>query len=251
MLYLVGLGLDWGDLSFKALEIINQSDIIYLEGYTSVSNWSVEKLSRLIGKKIQTLDRKQTEEVMPFLDEAKTKKVVLLVHGDPLSATTHMEILSEAEKRKIKAEVIHSNSILTAVGETGLSLYKFGKTASIPLPEKDFKPTSFYDVLKENLSINAHTLFLLDLKPEEKKFITIPLAIKTLLSIAESRKEDLFTEETFCIGCARLGTKAKKIKAGSAKQLIKETWGEPPYCLIVPAKLNFKEEEYVRGMHVN
>lgn len=264
MLYLIGLGLAWGDLSMKALEAINQSDEVYLEGYTSVSDWSVDRLKRLIGKNIVILDRKQTEEVMPYLKEAHVKDVALLVYGDPLSATTHVEILLQAKKKKIKTKIIHSNSVLTAVSETGLSIYKFGKTASIPLPEKGFAPSSFYDALKENQSIDAHTLFLLDLKPP-KTFMTIPQAIKTLLDIAKKRNpsrtsstgpsktkvllgEQIFTERTFCIGCARLGTETQKIKAGTAKILARENWGNPPYCLIVPAKLNFKEEEFIKKL---
>jgi len=247
MLYLIGLGLSWGDLSMRALEAINQSDEVYLEGYTSVSDWSVDRLKRLIGKKVEVLDRKQTEEVMPYLKEAHVKDVALLVYGDPLSATTHVEILLEAKKKKIKTKILHSNSVLTAVAETGLSIYKFGKTASIPLPEKGFAPSSFYDALKENQSIDAHTLFLLDLKPP-KTFMTIPQAIKTLLDIAKKRKEQTFTERTFCIGCARLGTETQKIKAGTAKILARENWGNPPYCLIVPAKLHFKEEEFLRTL---
>jgi len=248
MLYLIGLGLDWGDLSSKALEAINQSDEVYLEAYTSVSNWSVDRLKRLIGKKVEALDRKQTEEVMPFLEQAHLKNIVLLVHGDPLTATTHIEILLKAKKKKIKTKLIHSNSILTAVAETGLSLYKFGKTASIPLPEKGFAPGSFYDILKENQSINAHTLFLLDLQPDKKRFMTVPQAIKILLDLTKRRKENAFTEKISCIGCARLGTDTQKIKAGTAKQLTRENWGNPPYCLIVPAKLHFKEEEFIRTL---
>lgn len=248
MLYLIGLGLAWGDLSMKALEAINKSDEVYLEAYTSISDWSVDRLKRLVGKKIIVLDRKQTEEEMLFLKQAHLKDIALLVHGDPLSATTHAEILLQAKKKKIKTKIIHSSSVLTAVAETGLSLYKFGKTASIPLPEKGFAPSSFYDVLKENQSIGAHTLFLLDLKPAQKKFMTIPNAIKTLLEISKKRKEKFFTEKTLCIGCARLGTETQKIKAGTAKQLARESWGNLPYCLIVPAKLHFKEEEFIRTL---
>lgn len=248
MLYLIGLGLAWGDLSLKALETINQADEVYLEGYTSVSDWSVDRLKRLIGKKVEVLDREGVEEEKPFLKEAHLKNIILLVHGDPLTATTHVEILLEAKKKKIKTKIIHSNSVLTAVAATGLSVYKFGKTASIPLPEKGFAPTSFYDVLKENHSIAAHTLFLLDLKPQQKKFLTIKKAIEILLDITKRRKENLFSERTFCIGCARLGAEAQKIKAGTAKQLARENWGNPPYCLIVPAKLHFKEEEFIRTL---
>ncbi len=246
MLYLIGLGLAWEDLSLKALEAIHDCDEIYLENYTSVSNFSGEQLSRLIGKKVISLDRKKTEEEMPFLKNAHVKNVALLVFGDALSATTHFEILQIAKKKKIETKTIHVASVFTAVAETGLSLYRFGKTASIPIPEKSFQPESFFDILVENQKIDAHTLFLLDLKPEQNKFLTIKDAIGILLEINKKRKEKLFTENTFCIGCARLGSENSLIKSGTAEKLREIEFGSPPFCLIVPAKLNHKEDEYLK-----
>ena len=246
MLCLIGLGLDWKDLSLKALEALNKCDEVYLENYTSLSNYTVLQLEKLIGKKVKILGRKETEEDMSFLKEAHLKDVALLIHGDPLSATTHFEILTEAKKKKLETKIIHAPSIFTAIAETGLSLYRFGKVASIPIPEKNFTPESFFDILKENLSIGAHTLFLLDLKPDLNKFLTIKDAIDILLKINLNRKENIFTENTFTIGCARLGTENAIIKSGKAKDILKINFGEPPYCLIVPAKLNHKEEEYLK-----
>jgi len=247
MLYLIGLGLSWKDLSLKALEILNKCDEVYVENYTSVSDFSVEQLSRLIGKKVITLDRKKTEEEMPFLKNAHVKEVALLTLGDALSATTHFEILQIAKKKKFETKVIHAPSIFTAVAETGLSLYRFGKTASIPIPEKGFLPESFFDILVENQKIDAHTLFLLDLKPEQKKFLTVPEAVDILLNINKNRKLKVFTESTLCIGCARLGSENSLIKVGSAGELHDADFGSPPFCFIVPAKLSHKEEEFINN----
>lgn len=262
MLYLIGLGLDWKDASLKALEALHKCDEVYLENYTSLSNFTILQLEKLIGKKIKILGRKQTEEEMPYLKAAHLKEIVLLIYGDPLSATTHFEILAEARKKKIEAKIIHAPSVFTAIAETGLSLYKFGKTASIPIPEKNFAPESFFDILKENLSTGAHTLFLLDLKPDaqseqssaaprtngtlEKRFLQIKDAVETLLKINKSKNEKIFTEETFVVACARLGTENSLIKSGKASEIAKINFGEPPYCLITPAKLNHKEEEYLK-----
>ena len=245
MLYLIGLGLNWQDISLKALEALHGCDEVYLESYTSLADFSVEQLSRLIGKKIISLDRKQTEEELPFFKNAHIKDIALLIYGDPLSATTHFEILQIAKKKKIEMQVIHAPSIITAVAETGLFLYRFGKVASIPIPEKGFEPESFFDILKENFSINAHTLFLLDLKPEQNKFLTIPQAIDILLEINKKNKENIFNENTFVIGCARLGSKNYLIKTGTAAELHDADFGSPPFCLIVPAELNHKEKEYL------
>jgi len=246
MLYIIGLGLSWKDLSQKALEAVNKCDELYLESYTSLADFSVRQLERLLGKKIKPLNRKQTEEIQPFFKQAHVKDIALLIYGDPLSATTHIEILNQAKKKKIKVEIIHSTSVLTAVAETGLQLYKFGKTASIPMPEKNFQPESFFNILEQNQSISAHTLFLLDLKPEQNKFLTIKQAIQLLLSISKKRKSKIFTENTLCIGCARLGSQTQLIKAVRAKDILKTNFNKPPYCLIVPSNLHFTEEEFLK-----
>ena len=240
MLRLIGIGLDWKDLSLKALEALHKCDEVYMENYTSLSNYTTLQLEKLIGKKIIVLDRKKTEEDVPFLKNAHLKEVAVLIHGDPLSATTHFEILAEAAKRKVETAVIHAPSVFTAVAETGLSLYKFGKVASLPLPIKNLSyPTSPFEVLKENLSINAHTLFLLEADIENKKYLTISEAIDLLLT---AKAVD---ENTLLVGCARLGTTDAIIKAGNAGELARLDWGNAPFCLIVPAKLNHKEEEYL------
>ncbi len=189
MLYLVGLGLEWKDLSLKAVEAVQKCDKVYLESYTSLSNFSVLQLERLLGKKIQVLDRMQVEEEKPFLEDVGVKDVALLVYGDPLSATTHTEILMSA---KTRVEVIHAPSVFTAVAETGLQLYKFGKVGSVPF----FKSESFFGILEQNQQINAHTLFLLDLDPKGEKFLTIGEAIKRLLAM----RSKLFTDGPKCIG---------------------------------------------------
>lgn len=233
MIYLIGLGLSWKDISLKALEKIRECDKVYLETYTGISDFSTNKLSKLLGKKVIELKREEVEKEV-FKKEAKIKDIAVLVYGDPLFATTHQEF---------NAKIIHAPSIFEGIGETGLSPYKFGKIASIPKPEKNFKPESFFDVLLDNQKIKAHTLFLLDLKPP--KFLKISESIEILLYISKKRKEKAFTEETICIACARLGHEDQIIKKGKAKELIKVSFGKAPYCLIVPSDLNFKEEEFL------
>lgn len=241
MLNIIGLGLGWKDLSIRAFEILKECDLVYLESYTSISHYTLQRLEELISKKVQALDRKQVEENQEFIEKAKAKKVALLVHGDPLSATTHFEILKEAKKQGIETEIFHASSIFTAVAETGLSMYRFGKTASIPFEREGFKPKSFFAILKENLLANAHTLFLLDLDPSSGKFLSVQEAVERL------QDSDYVDERTKFIGCSKLATPAQIIKVGTASELKEVDFGEPPYCLIVPAKLNFKEEEYLNG----
>ncbi|RMF56076.1 diphthine synthase [Candidatus Woesearchaeota archaeon] len=248
-LYLIGIGLnDEQDISLKGLEAVRKCDSVYLENYTSLLQCPVERLEKLYGKKIILADRelveKKAEETI--LKGAKDKDVALLIIGDVFSATTHTDIFLRAKKLDIPVNVIHNASVLTAVGETGLELYKFGKTTSIPFKEKGFEPETYYDVLLENQHLGLHTLFLLDLRPAEKKFMTIKEAIQNLLDIEDKRKEKILTEKTLCVGCARLGNKNQKIIYGSAEELMKLDFGKAPHCLIVPGKLHFMEEEILK-----
>ena len=243
MLFLVGLGLsDEKDLSLRGLEIVKAADRVYLEEYTSPFLGSLKKLEKVIKKKVILADREVVEsKIDDILDAAKKKDVVFLLVGDVFAATTHIDIILRARKKKIKVKIIHNASILTAVAETGLSLYKFGKIASIPFGVPGWKVESPYNLLKENK--NAHTLFLLDLHPKEKKFMSFSQAIEFLLNIEGEKKENRFTEETLCIGCAALGSEKQKIVVGAAKEVMKEKVSIVAQCLIVPGELHFVEKE--------
>ncbi|RLE47916.1 diphthine synthase [Candidatus Woesearchaeota archaeon] len=243
MLILIGLGLgDHTDITLKGLERVKKADKVYLDEYTSRFEDSARDLENFYGKKVirATRDILESERLV---EEAKKENIVLLVVGDALSATTHIDLLMQAKKENIEVEVIHNASILTAIGTTGLQLYKFGKTTSIPFWKDNYKPENFYEVLQQNKSIGAHTLMLLDITPE--RCMTIKEAIELLLKTEEKRKEKIFDKTTLCIGCARIGSADQKIKAGTAEELMKEDFGEPLHCLIVPGELHFVEEEAI------
>lgn len=242
-LYFIGLGLNnEKDISINGLEAIKKCDLIYLENYTSVLNCKKEDLEKFYNKKIIFARRNLVEDDdNEIIENAKSKNVAFLVAGDPLAATTHIDLFLRAKKEGIKSHVIHNASITSAVGVTGLQVYKFGKTTSIPLQNENIEAP--YDVLKDNLGLGLHTLFLLDLDTEEGKFMSVNDAIRCLLKIEIKKNERVFSEKTLCIGCARLGSEKQVIKAGAAKELLKFDFGKPVHCLIVPGKLHFMEEE--------
>lgn len=242
-LYFIGLGLsNEKDITINGLEAIKKCDAIYLESYTSVLNCTKEDLEKFYGKKIIPARRSLVEaDDNEIISNAKTKNVAFLVAGDPFAATTHIGLLLRAKKEGIKCDVIHNSSIISAVGITGLQVYKFGKTTSIPFENENVE--SPYDVLKDNLSLELHTLFLLDLSPEEEKFMAVNDAIRYLLKVELKRNQKAFSEKTFCVGCARIGSENQIIKSGAARELLKFNFGRPAHCLIVPGKLHFMEEE--------
>jgi len=237
MLYLIGLGLwDERDISLKALEILKTCDEIFLETYTSVWKGDLKKLN-LKFKKIERVDLE--ENINKILTIAKEKKVAILIPGDPLIATTHNSILEEAMKMKIKFEIIHNASILTAISETGLQIYKFGKIASISWYYSEYP----YDVLKQNKKIKAHTLFLLDTSP---KPMSPKEGLKRLLDIEEKRKESLINKESFCIVASELGSKNKKILFGKIKEMLDINF--VPAVIIIPSDLHFSEKKFLSSL---
>lgn len=240
MLYVIGLGLDnEKDISLKGIEAVKKCNKVYFENYTSVFNASLKKLEKLYGKKVIEADREFVEDGS-FIEEARKKNIALLVIGDCFSATTHIALYLKARKSGIKVKVIHNASILTAIAATGLSLYKFGAVASIPFDNKNV--VSPYVILKKNKDM--HTLFLLDLNPKEKKFMTLNEAIDYLLRVSDNKK--VFSENTLCVACCALGSDREIIKVSKAKDLLKMKFNRFPQCLIVPGKLHFMEDEFLK-----
>jgi diphthine synthase len=244
----IGIGLnDEKDISVKGLEMVRKADVVYLENYTSKLNCNVNCLEKLYGKKIILAGRKLVEidAEKVILMEAKTKEVAFLVVGDVFSATTHMDLYLRARKLRIKTRIVHNASVLTAVGATGLQLYNFGKTASIPFLNDNIETP--YDVLAMNQKNNLHTLFLLDLKENSNDSLTVTDAIRYLSRVELKRNEKVFTDSTLCVGCAKLGSLDQIIRAGKAKELLQYLFKDGMHCLVVPAKkMHFMEEEALK-----
>ncbi|MBS3140944.1 diphthine synthase [Candidatus Woesearchaeota archaeon] len=224
MLKLISIGLKLKDITLEALEEIKSSDIVYLEGYTSLGA-SVNELEKLTGKKIVKLNREEVESDK-LVNEGKKKNVALLIYGDVFSATTHLSLIEGNVK------IVNGISIFTSIGRTGLSLYNFGKAISIPFS----LVKSPIDSLKENMKLGLHTLLLLDLDPINNKFLDAVAALKYL-------KENKINSKI--IVCSALGTENEKIVYGKIDDLIKLKFDVFPQCLIVPGKMHFMEEDYL------
>jgi len=249
MLYLIGLGLfDEEDISLKGLNAARACTRVYLERYTSPWQGNLERLSKMVGKDIQELRRSDLEgNVKSLIDGASETDVAVFVPGDPLVATTHAAIINEAKLKGIKTRIVHSSSVFSAIAETGLHIYKFGKTTTIAYPEENYFPKSPYQAIKENQERKLHTLCLLDVKAEKKQYMTVNEAIELLLEIEKQENESVFSEETLCVGVARLGGK-RKIAWGSAKKLKSLDFGNPPHVLVIPGELHFSEKEFLNNL---
>lgn len=235
MFYLIGLGLNEKGYSREAHDAIGDCEKIYLENYTVDFPYEIKNLEKEFkGKKLIFANRDFVES-FKILDGAKKENVALLVYGNPLMATTHISLIEEAEKRKIKFAVVHGASVLDAVSETGLQIYKFGKITSMPawIPEKKFTPESFIDIVKENLSIDAHSLILADIGLKFSDALNE-------LKIAGRNRKIKFDK---ILVCEKLGTSESKIFYGHISEFEGKKISSP-FCFIIPAKLHFMEKEF-------
>ncbi len=207
MLYLIGIGLEEGDISVKGKEAIEKSDRVYIEKYTNPIEFNYDAIE---------LSREEVESER-VVEEARNSNVALLVPGDPLAATTHFQLIKSCLEKGINFDVIHSSSIFVAIAETGLHLYRFGKTTTLPKPREHYNPKSYLNIIRQNDSIDAHTLLLVD--PE--------------LDFEESKKiliEDVGDRKVLV--CSRIGTKDRVIKYGKISKLKIKV--KKPFCFIIP-----------------
>ena len=248
-LVFVGLGLfNESDMSLRGLEEIKRADFVYAEFYTSLmAGLSLENLETTVGKEVRVVTREILEEENgePILQKAEQAKVAFMVPGDPLIATTHIDLRIRAERRGIKTRVVHSASIISAAaGLSGLQNYRFGRNVTVPFPEKGFISETPYSVIAGNKARSLHTLCFLDIKAEERRYMTVREALESLLSMEEEKKQRIVTPESLAVGLARAGAGDVTVKAQKVEDLVGLDLGGPPHVLIFPAdRLHFMEAE--------
>jgi diphthine synthase len=232
-------------ISLRGLEETKKADSVFMELYTSLlPNFSINRFEEISGKKIRILSRRELEEENGriVLEAAKAGKAVLLVPGDPFIATTHIALRVEAEKRGIKTCVVHGASIISAaIGLSGLQNYKFGKSVTIPFSE-NFSETP-YKIIAQNRRLGLHTLCLLDIKADEKKYLSIREGLEMLLKVEEKMRKGIITMDTLAVGVARAGSDSATVRADFISELMNCNFGGPPHSLIFPGELHFMEAE--------
>ncbi len=242
-LTLVSVGLSSHmDLSLRAIEAARQADVVYAETYTMKLETTPRLLGETIGRPVHPLSRGGMEEdADKLLSEAENGDVAILVGGDALTATTHISLVVDAARRGVPVKIVHGGSILTAVAETGLSLYKFGRTVTVPLPEKGPVDTVIR-AIRDNGEQGLHTLILLDLDEPRRRYLTVDQAITRLEDTGE------FSMDTLLVAVARLGSENQVIRADTAENLKAHDFGEPPHAIVAPGRLHFVEEEALKAL---
>ena len=251
MLFLIGTGLSYYDISAGALEACRECEL-YQESYTSYFNEAKKEfIEGKLGKKITPLSRSDLEEeVKKIVEKAKIRDIAILTGGDPLIATTHKIILIEAKRHGIRTKIFHSSSIISAaMGESGLDFYRFGAVCTISRWSESYKPVSFYETIQKNISNNYHSIILLDYDPKEASSLGIREAIDILSKAEEKYKKGIInkTANIFIIQNLGLEGQSTYFTTISSAPLLKPVKG--PSLMIIPARISDIEQEAIDSMH--
>tara|TARA_Y100001954_G_scaffold15440_1_gene14536 strand:+ start:40 stop:915 length:876 start_codon:yes stop_codon:yes gene_type:complete len=270
-LILIGIGPGTiAAMTKEAISAAKSADFRRYEAYTAL--WPDDELAALeqiIGP-IEKIMRPEVENPKEILSLAKDHVVAVLVVGDPLQATTHVDLQLQASEMGISCEVVHGISITNLVtGAIGLSNYKFGRQTTLTYPYSGWIATSPLEVIAVNRVMGLHTLALLDLDPTGAGTgLQLPMqpkdAVESLNAMAEKLSDDseyMPTETAFerlkkesvvdicsdisaikVVLCSDMGTDQQSIIATTVGSLAQEKGGRMN-CLVFPASTSDVEEK--------
>jgi len=244
----IGLGLySERDISLHGMEEAKTAETLFAEFYTSLmSELNLSKLEKLVERRVTVISRRDLEEDCGkrILEAAEKGKTVLLVPGDPLIATTHVDLRIRAERQGIETRVVHGASIVSAVmGLSGLQNYKYGRSVTVPFSNQGSVAETPYNVIRANKKLGLHTLCFLDIKVEEKRYMTVKEGLEALLRVEKQRHQRVVTPDTIAVGVARAGSTFPVVKADCINELLKFNFGAAPHSLVFPGSLHFMEAE--------
>jgi len=270
-LILIGMGPGTiAAMTKEAISAAKSADFRRYEAYTAL--WPDDELAALeqiIGP-IEKIMRPEVENPKEILSLAKDHVVAVLVVGDPLQATTHVDLQLQASEMGISCEVVHGISITNLVtGAIGLSNYKFGRQTTLTYPYSGWIATSPLEVIAVNRVMGLHTLALLDLDPTGAGTgLQLPMqpkdAVESLNAMAEKLSDDseyMPTDTAFerlkkesvvdicseisaikVVLCSDMGTDQQSIIATTVGSLAQEKGGRMN-CLVFPASTSDVEEK--------
>jgi len=257
-------------MTLEAIQAAKKATHRRYEAYTAL--WPESELDLLeqqIGN-IQRVMRPEVEQPDELFALAKNSLVALLVVGDPLQATTHVDLQLQAMEHEIECRVFHGVSITTIVtGAVGLSNYRFGRQTTLTYPYGGWIATSPLEVVAVNRFRGLHTLVLLDLDPtgqgtgdqrpmrpvdakksmelmwdklSEQQLESSEIQDKDMMNAAFKSLLDGEMEEFPVVLCADMGTEDQEIiftTVGGLEHLN----GGRLNCLLVPARTSEVEEK--------
>ena len=249
-LWLIGIGPgDLDHITERARRVARECSKRYLEGYTAVlPPAEEEKLESVVGA-WERLMRDGVESPEKLLEEARVGAIALLVVGDPMQATTHIDLEERCAEEGIGFHVIPGlTATALAVSLSGLQSYRFGRQVTIPFSDGDYLPTSPFEMICRNKEAGMHTLALLDLDPtgmglEQPRPMTPREAVDHLVRM--NNRSDLFdesVEDWNGLLLSDLGTEEERVISGSMQEL-SQIEGGHLHALIVAADFSGMEAE--------
>jgi len=137
----------------------------------------------------------------------------------------------------------------------------------MPFFTPTWKPSSFYDRIKENRAIGLHTLVLLDIKVKEPslenlargrkiyeppRFMTVAECAGQMLEVEGERGEGVYEEGSLAVGVARVGSEEQRVVSGTLRELCAVDMGRPLHSLmLVGSRVHDLEREVLREWAVD
>jgi len=239
-LSLVGAGLRCEHLNEIALRHIRDRREVYVDVYTSLYQGGL--LNCILKYREDAKEARRKDLEGDFLKDKDD--VALVVAGDPLAATTHVAIYLDAVKRGYDVYLVPGISALqVARTKSGLSQYRFGRTVTMMYPREGINfAESVYHAIKDNDSLNLHTIVLLETGYDRS--MSAPEAAQLLLE--ETRRKGEAWESRKVIAMAKLCWDDERIVVTTLEELTKLNLGEPPHLVVVPSpRLHPVEEEFL------
>jgi len=250
-LIFIGLGLhDGEDISVKGLKAVQSADEVFAEFYTArLAGTDMKGLKKTLGREIRVLSREEVEDGTIVIEAARMVKVAFLCAGDPMFATTHVDLRLRAEKEGIRTSLIHGPSIFTSAPSLlGLQHYKFGRTVTIVFPSERYSPESHYDQIAQNMKSGLHTLVLMDIDAASDRLMTANEAMEILEAIEDKKNKGVAKADTLICVVGQAGSPKPVVRAGYLKDMKKQDFGPPHHSIVIPGKLHFMEAEALVGL---
>ena len=257
-LWLIGIGPgDLDHMTERARGVARGCSKRYLEGYTAVLPPKEEnRLESVVGP-WEKLMRDEVEGAEELLASAREESVALLVVGDPMQATTHIDLEDRCVEQGIGFHVIPGLSATAlAVSLSGMQSYRFGRQVTLPFAASDYLPTSPLKMLCNNFENGLHSLVLLDLDPtgmgvEQPRPMSPAEAVGLLERMAERLAEEeggrrgrleLPVKQWNGILLSDLGTEEERVLSGHLDDLSGQKGGMV-HAFILPAEFSGMEED--------
>ena len=249
-LWLIGIGPgDLDHITERAKRVAKGCSKRYLEGYTAILPPIEEKRLEAVVGPWERLMRDGVESPENMLDEARVGSVALLVVGDPMQATTHIDLEERCAEEGIGFNVIPGlTATALAVSLSGLQSYRFGRQVTIPFSDGEYLPTSPFEMICKNKEAGMHTLALLDLDPtgmglEQPRPMPPREAVDHLIRMNERSEEyNQPVEDWRGLLLSDLGTEEERVVSGKMRNL-SQIEGGHIHALIIAAEFSGMEAE--------